>query len=136
MLSVGGVHKTKLVHHLVLITFVGERPEGAECCHNQNNPSNNNLVNLRWDTHLANVLDKEKHGTVYQRHKLACPRKHLLRAPNLVKVKWERDGWRECLACHRAEGNCRYARKQGRALDFKAVANRHYAEIMAGLPAG
>lgn len=34
-----------------------------EGCHNDGNPKNNWLYNLRWDTHLNNEKDKELHGT-------------------------------------------------------------------------
>ena len=52
-----------LVHRLVLETFVGPCPEGMECCHNDGNPSNNNLNNLRWDTTRNNHADSIKHKT-------------------------------------------------------------------------
>lgn len=55
------------VCHLVLLTFVGEKPEGTQACHNDGNQFNNNLENLRWDTNQANVKDTLKHG----RHRTA-----------------------------------------------------------------
>jgi hypothetical protein len=51
-----------MVHRLVLETFRGPCPEGMEGCHNDGNQLNNRLENLRWDTHLANVKDRAKHG--------------------------------------------------------------------------
>jgi len=53
------------VHRLILETFVGKPPSGTECCHNDGNPTNNNLSNLRWDTRSANALDMLKHGVCY-----------------------------------------------------------------------
>jgi hypothetical protein len=50
-------------HRLVLLAFVGPPPAGHECCHNDGNPSNNNLTNLRWDTASNNQRDRVKHGT-------------------------------------------------------------------------
>ena len=50
-------------HTLVLTAFVGIRPKGLECCHNDGNPWNNRLENLRWDTTKSNQLDRAKHGT-------------------------------------------------------------------------
>ena len=50
-------------HKLVLEAFVGKRPEGMECCHNDGNPQNNHLSNLRWDTAKNNHADKVRHGT-------------------------------------------------------------------------
>jgi hypothetical protein len=51
------------VHRLVLIAFVGPAPEGCEGCHNDGDPANNRLSNLRWDTHAANMADQIDHGT-------------------------------------------------------------------------
>lgn len=54
--------KTFAVHRLVLEAFVGPCPAGMECCHNDGNPANNFVENLRWDTNQSNQLDKLKHG--------------------------------------------------------------------------
>lgn len=51
------------VGRLVLMAFCGMPKDGDECCHNDGNPSNNNVDNLRWDSHLNNNKDKVKHGT-------------------------------------------------------------------------
>ena len=58
-----GISKPRLVHHLVLEAFVGLCPPGMECCHNNGDPTDNRLSNLRWDTHLNNEKDKRGHGT-------------------------------------------------------------------------
>jgi hypothetical protein len=50
-------------HKLVMEAFVGMRPKGMECCHNDGNPQNNHLNNLRWDTPKNNQADRVKHGT-------------------------------------------------------------------------
>lgn len=54
----------RFVHNLVLEAFVGPPPEGMECCHNDGNPSNNSIENLRWDTHISNMADRVTHGTL------------------------------------------------------------------------
>lgn len=51
------------VHHAVLLAFRGLRVRNTEACHRDGDPSNNRLVNLRWDTRSSNNLDKRKHGT-------------------------------------------------------------------------
>lgn len=51
------------VHRLVLEAFVGPCPEGMVACHNDGDPANNALVNLRWDTQKANAADSVRHGT-------------------------------------------------------------------------
>lgn len=51
------------VHVEVLKAFVGPAPAGFECCHNDGNPANNVLENLRWDSRKNNHADKIAHGT-------------------------------------------------------------------------
>ena len=53
----------KRLHRLVLETFVGPCPIKHEACHNDGNPKNNRLDNLRCDTPKNNQLDRIKHGT-------------------------------------------------------------------------
>ena len=55
--------KTCRIHRLVLEAFIGKCPQGMEGCHNDGNPSNNHLNNLRWDTPKNNHADKIRHGT-------------------------------------------------------------------------
>lgn len=62
-LSRDGLVKKYAAAHLVLLAFVGPCPDGMECCHNDGDCTNNRLLNLRWDTHSANMLDKRRHGT-------------------------------------------------------------------------
>ena len=50
-------------HKAVLEAFVGLRPFGLEACHNNGDPFDNRLENLRWDTSRNNQLDRIKHGT-------------------------------------------------------------------------
>ena len=56
-LSVRGKLTLFTVHKLVLEAFVGPRPEKAVACHKDNNPANNAVSNLRWDTHSNNLKD-------------------------------------------------------------------------------
>lgn len=51
------------VHSLVLSAFLGDCPEGKEGCHNDGNPLNNHIENLRWDTRKANIMDSILHKT-------------------------------------------------------------------------
>lgn len=95
-------HKRKWrVHHLVMLAFVGPRPDGLEVCHNNGNPADNRLENLRYDTHSSNMLDRNDHGTCIYRQRTHCPRGHKLEMPNLVRSSWEKRGHRNCLACQR-----------------------------------
>lgn len=62
-LKINGKTNTERVHRLVLQAFVGQCPEGWDGCHNDGNPLNNSLSNLRWDTKAANIADSVRHGT-------------------------------------------------------------------------
>ena len=62
-LRINGSLHTERVHRLVLQTFIGPCPVGMEGCHNDGNPANNALSNLRWDTHKSNAADSKVHGT-------------------------------------------------------------------------
>lgn len=50
------------VHRLILLAFVGPRPEGMECRHLDGNPANNNITNLTWGTKQENTEDCRKHN--------------------------------------------------------------------------
>lgn len=58
MLRRRGKKRNATVHSLVLLAFVGPRPNGMEACHEDDNPGNNRLANLRWDTRRGNLLDR------------------------------------------------------------------------------
>ncbi|MEE9574062.1 MAG: NUMOD4 domain-containing protein [Candidatus Neomarinimicrobiota bacterium] len=58
----GKQYKSLRIHMLILITFVGERPNKQECRHLDGNRQNNMLSNLTWGTHKENMQDRIKHG--------------------------------------------------------------------------
>jgi hypothetical protein len=62
-LSKDGVNRTRYLQQVVLESFVGPRPEGMDACHNDGNPLNNHISNLRWGTKSENQRDRLKHGT-------------------------------------------------------------------------
>jgi hypothetical protein len=51
-----------LVHILVARAFIGENPGGLDVCHNDSNPKNNRVENLRYDTRSNNNIDAVKAG--------------------------------------------------------------------------
>ena len=57
-----GKKKNRLVHQLILETFVGPRPLGMQALHKDDNRSNNHLDNLYWGTHLQNIQDAIRSG--------------------------------------------------------------------------
>jgi hypothetical protein len=54
--------KTFRVPGLVMQAFVGECPPGLEVCHHDDDPNNNRLRNMRYDTRLSNHADRKKNG--------------------------------------------------------------------------
>lgn len=50
------------VHQLVALTFLGPAPNGCEVCHNDGDPTNNALSNLRYDTRSENIKDVLRQG--------------------------------------------------------------------------
>ena len=52
------------VHRLVLTAFVGPCPYGLEACHWGDDPNNNKVNNLRWDTRAGNSADRDRLGTI------------------------------------------------------------------------
>lgn len=62
-LSKHGHAKDFCIHQLVMRAFVGPHPKGLMVCHNDGNPVNNKLTNLRYDTNQSNQMDRHRHGT-------------------------------------------------------------------------
>ena len=55
-----------LLHRLVCQTFNGPSPsDRPQVAHNDGNPNNNRVDNLRWASSTENNHDKWKHGTMY-----------------------------------------------------------------------
>ncbi|WP_083885199.1 NUMOD4 motif-containing HNH endonuclease [Nocardia thailandica] len=125
-----GKSTATLVHRIVAIAFLGGPFEGMEVCHNDGDPRNNAVSNLRWDSHSENQRDRRRHGTDHNVNKRECPRGHPLEHPNLVMALWKKKGGRTCLACARAR--CRVWHHP--ELDFEAVADDYYRAISATNP--
>jgi hypothetical protein len=49
---------TELVSRLVLMAFDRDPKERELACHNDSNPTNNCIENLRWDTQTGNMKDR------------------------------------------------------------------------------
>lgn len=62
-LYVGGQKRIRLIHRLVLETYIGPCPKGMECRHLNGNPMDNQLDNLKWGTKSENTQDSLRHGT-------------------------------------------------------------------------
>jgi hypothetical protein len=58
----GMPHKHDGVHELVLLAFIGPRPDGYYGCHKNGNRADNRLDNLKWATPTENQEDRVRHG--------------------------------------------------------------------------
>lgn len=134
----GGGARTVPVHRLVLEAFVGPRPEGMECCHWDDNPANNHLSNLRWDTPSSNEQDKIRNGGDHNVNKTHCPRGHLLEGENLrdsvrkcgINSSIRKEPWRGCNACNRASAYIsRHPELRGKEQE---VSDSYYQSIVDG----
>lgn len=100
-LSVDGERRRIGVHIAVMAAFVGPKPNGMCCCHNNGNPADNRLVNLRYDTVSENALDSVDHGTCFQSRKEECPSGHEYNEANtrFVKTPSGNQIGRQCRKC-------------------------------------
>ena len=67
-----GYHRYKLccdrrkeeykTHQLVAWAFLGPQADGIHVCHNDGNPLNNHISNLRYGTSADNMADRRRHG--------------------------------------------------------------------------
>lgn len=92
--------KTFRLHSLVLQTFVGPRPHGCGGLHNNGDPGDNRLANLRWGTQGENLRDAVRHGTHHNAKKTHCAKaNHPLEGDNLYVNPTS--GGRQCKQCLR-----------------------------------
>jgi hypothetical protein len=63
-LCIDGKREHRLVHHLVLLAFVGRPADGQICRHLNGVRDDNRPCNLAWGTHAQNSADRFTHGTV------------------------------------------------------------------------
>lgn len=152
LIDESGKRRAIKVPRVVLLTFVGPPPLGKEdALHENDDPTNDHLGNLRWGDQSENSHDSVKNGchpmTRKQRDRLG----HLLVEPNLIPSA----AGRQCLACkrtnsarrndarHAAEG--RPMKRTHRSADgfqrilgesFEDEANRRYAHIMRNYAGG
>ena len=55
------------VHQLIARTFLGPVPNGCEVCHNDGDPRNNTVENLRYDTRSENIKDVVRQGRPWRK---------------------------------------------------------------------
>lgn len=99
-LSVDGAQRKYFIHTLVAEAFIEPRPSGLEVCHNDGDPSNNHVANLRWDTHSNNLRDTVLHGRNRQALRTECVNGHAFDEVNTALRAGGRG--RDCRTCQRA----------------------------------
>lgn len=91
-----GTARKKLVHRLVAQEFLENREGKKMVLHWDDNPTNNNLGNLRWGTHKDNMKDMIRNGNHVESRKTECPKGHPYDEENTSK---NGKGHRRCLTC-------------------------------------
>jgi len=81
-------------------------------CHNDGDPHNNRVSNLRWGTASENALDAVRHGTHPEARKTHCRRNHPYDEYNTVHRPYAPHK-RRCRECDRI--NCANQRQRKRA---------------------
>lgn len=122
-LSLANYQRTWSVHTLVLLAFVGPRPDSHEACHWNDRPADNRLENLRWGTSSENSYDYVRNGRHHNAAKNTCKRGHKLADANLL-LRSDR-AIRQCRSCD-------YARQKVRrnaSLDFQKVSDNYYRQF-------
>ena len=103
------VTRVARVHRLVLEAFIGPCPAGMEACHEDDDPTNNTLANLRWDTPSENQFDRVRRGTHHNAAKDECLRGHPFDSINTYIGP---DGKRQCRACRSIRRDLRNRKKE------------------------
>ena len=94
----GNQRVTRAVHTLVLLAFVGPRPEGLEGLHRNGDSTDNRLSNLHYGTSSENTLDTVRHGTHNHARRDRCIHGH-----EFAYVQRRKNGktQRVCRVCNR-----------------------------------
>ena len=86
VVRIGGKRRWWFIHRLVLEAFVGPRPDGKECCHQDGNKENNAISNLRWDTHASNVADNVRDGSLATGSRVGLAKMTETDIPEIVRL--------------------------------------------------
>lgn len=125
--KVNGKAYTRKLHRIIAEAFIGPCPEGMEVCHNDGDPANNRVDNLRYGTRSENMYDRVSHGDHPFAAKSHCLRGHELRDPNLTP-SMSAKGFRNCLACSRGRARVQY--HPHLKSNLQSITDDYYHKIM------
>jgi len=115
-----GASHSVYIHHLVAAAFLGARPAGMDICHGPGGRFDNRAVNLRYDTHHANMRDSLLQGTHRSLTLTHCTRGHALTAENTYTLRSAAgDGG------VKIRRRCRTCLKMKSARDYQVWKRRH-----------
>jgi hypothetical protein len=98
---------TLLVHRAVLEAFRGPCPTRiriVDGCHKDDDPTNNHLSNLKWDSHAGNQITAVDNGLNYNANKTHCKHGHEFTPENTIVRITRHNGRRrrDCRICQAA----------------------------------
>jgi hypothetical protein len=108
------------IHRAVYRAFVGEVPEGLIVCHNDDDPANNHVSNLRADTWTGNQLDRIK---FWKLRRDRCNNHCTLNKDQVYEIR---------AACARGEKQKTLAKQYG--VDPSQISTIHCRKSWAWLP--
>lgn len=107
------------VHQLVVLSFVGPRPDEMEVCHSNGQAGDNRLENLRYDTRSGNAQDTIAHGRHPEASKTHCIHGHPFSPEN---TRIDTAGKRVCRTCKKATNARRAKAPEDRRRFYKVSA--------------
>ena len=111
----GEKSRNYFVHRLVAEAFLGPPPPQKEyVLHEDDNPSNNELGNLKWGDQFDNMADMKRNKGHYYSNREECPKGHPLTGDN-VKPRGGGESGRRCVQCTR-ERQREWQRKQKQSI--------------------
>ncbi|AKJ72165.1 hypothetical protein GMA1_68 [Gordonia phage GMA1] len=91
-----------LVHHLVLLAFVGPKEKGMGVLHRDDDKTNNRLSNLYYGSHSENMQDCVRNGHHTNAEKTHCRLGHEYSGSNVIIAKRGNGKvFRQCRVCRK-----------------------------------
>lgn len=85
--TMGKKRRIVKVANLVLEAFRGPRPRGLIVCHHNDQPTDDRLENLRWDTPASNTHDAVRNGVHPVGRKNGQTKRAAKKYPEIVKLR-------------------------------------------------